>query len=113
EIALLDRFLQDNSEQDIRITTQIQLPRALLNIVKHGQLIQIKLTHTVGTSSDYSAFTNARVITKTFAPPSNKTQEWYDVDLELAMLKGTPSGAFDVQNVGESYSGIPTLPRPT
>ena len=107
--VLATQFLEANDEQDEQITTTIQLPSSLLNIVKHGQLVGIKLSHVPG----YEDFRNCRVTRKTFGYTDARSQKWYDVPLELSPVPGEPSGAASAGLVGVNYSGTPELPRPT
>lgn len=54
-----------------------------------------------------------RVVRKTWAPPANRTQAYYDVTLELAPIgPGQPSGAFN-RNVYGVKPSMPILPTPT
>lgn len=108
-VALADRFLADNATQDLRAHMTIQLPAAQLNDIKHGQRLQVKMQHWPG----FSAYRWCRVVRKSFAPPENRSQNTYDVDLELSPQLAEPSGAFAVQTVGVSYSGQPALPTST
>ncbi len=78
-IALTERYLDQHSEHDERITTRIQLPAASLGIVKQGQLISAKYSHGPG----WSNYRGARVMRKAFSRPEGLTQALYDVDLEL------------------------------
>ena len=93
--VLATQFLEANDEQDEQITTTIQLPSSLLNIVKHGQLVGIKLSHVPG----YEDFRNCRVTRKTFGYTDARSQKWYDVSLELSPVPGEPSGAAAAQVV--------------
>lgn len=110
-IALADRFLADNDEQDERATVTIRVLAAQLNDVKHGQWMSAKLGHVPG----WEAGRICRVTRKSFAYPENRTQTFYDIELELSPIKvvSTPSGAFALQQAGVSYSGQPELPRAT
>lgn len=81
--ALRDRLLLQHSTQDETITgVRVSLPAALLNIVKHGQLISYKASHQPG----YEDFVPCRVTSKSFSRPSDSSQAVYDVDLELSPL---------------------------
>ena len=103
------RLLADAGEQDERVTCRTQLPSSKLTAIKRGQVLQVRFQHFPG----WEAFRWARVVRKTFAPPANRAQTWYDVDLELSPVKLAPSGAWSVQTPGVAFSGIPVLPRPT
>lgn len=107
--ALALRFLSDNDEQTITVSTSIRMAAADVNDVKRGQVLQARFQH----FPDYTSLTYWRVIRKTWAVPENRTQAYYDVALELAPVAGNPSGAAGAGLVGVSYSGTPELPRPT
>lgn len=85
---LLNRLLTQHSTQDRRITNmRIQLKAAELNLVKHGQRIQVKQVHL----PESEAFGWWRVVSKSIARPDNESQELYDVDLELSPQSPTES----------------------
>lgn len=107
--ALVERFLAENSEQDDRIFARITMRAGDLNDIKRGQALQARFGHFPG----YTSWTWMRVIRRTFAPPDNRSQAFYDVDLELSPITVAPQGAFSRQVTGVANSGVPILPHAT
>jgi len=103
-----DRYLLDNSTEDERITFSVQVPKENVNDWKAGQAGQVKFTHLPG----YEDFRYVRALRRTVSQ-DEETDEFYNIEYECTPMQSTPSGAFDQQEPGVSYSGIPTLPRPT
>jgi hypothetical protein len=108
-VALADRFLADFAEEEEKATIPIQLPAAQLNDIKHGQRMQVKLQHVPG----WESYRWCRVTRKTFGPPENRSQKFYDVDLELLPITSPRTGAFGYFHPGDTHYARPELPTPT
>jgi hypothetical protein len=77
---LVNRLLLEHSEQDERIVPlKVRLPAANLNDVYQGQRIEFRHTRRPG----WQSFRSARLAMKSFSRPPNRTQDFYDVDMEL------------------------------
>jgi len=110
--ARLDRYLDDNATEDARLTFRMRLPAANVNDWKEGQYAQVKFSHLRTDALDLSDFTPVRCVRRTVAQ-DEETDAFYNVDYECTPMRGEPSGGAGPQYVGLSYSGTPTLPRPT
>jgi hypothetical protein len=115
--ARANRYLIENSTEDDRLQFTIQVPPPHVNDWKEGQAAQVKFTHLPG----YEDFRYVRCLTRTVmapdegkpGPDQSTTGPLYQIHYECTPLVSQPSGAFDAQVVGNPYSGIPTLPKPT
>jgi hypothetical protein len=111
--ARLDRYLDDNSTEDARLTFRMRLPAANVNDWKEGQYASVRFSHLRTDALDLATdFVRVRCVRRTVSQ-DEETDAFYNVDYECTPLRGEPSGAADSGLVGVSYSGTPTLPRPT
>jgi hypothetical protein len=78
------RFLTDMATEEDSITTSIQVPSSLLNVVMPGHRIQVRFSHLPGYQDDYVWM---RVANKKFRPLNH---ELYEVDLDLVAPAPTP-----------------------
>jgi hypothetical protein len=78
------RFLTDMATEEDSITTSIQVPSSLLNVVMPGHRIQVRFSHLPGYQDDYVWM---RVANKKFRPLNH---ELYEIDLDLVAPAPTP-----------------------
>lgn len=105
-----NRYLQENSTEDDRISFTLKLPAANVNDWKEGQWAQVKFSHL----PDYGSFTSVRCLSRTVAQDETNL-DFYNVHYECGRtpIPSSPSGAMSLQINGVGYSGQPTLISPT
>lgn len=81
------RFLNDNNEEEDRISCWIIVPEAQVNDLRAGHLTSVKFTHFPG----YEDFVLVRVLHRTITQdPAYAGSGYYRLDLELSPLGVTP-----------------------
>jgi hypothetical protein len=93
--AQITRLLAQHNEQDVSIEDlRIQIPAANLNDIKHGQYVSsVLFSHF---KSPFDVGHAARVKSRAFSRPPNRSQAVYDVDLSLSPALGySVCNAFD------------------
>lgn len=105
--TLANRFLDDASTEDDRITVEVQLPTAKVNDILPGHRVEVKFTHLPG----YTSYTWTRVVRRT-VKQSREDDTNYQVEYELNIPKlvrfhGTPGNLNDA-----GVGGSPVAPDP-
>jgi len=101
-------FLNDNDEEDDRITCAIKVPAAQVNDLRAGQRLQVKFTHLPG----YESFIYMRVLRRTVIQEEEggghrgfaNTEAYYKLELEL-----TPTNDAGDLTCSTALSGAVTL----
>lgn len=88
--AQITRLLAQHDEQDVSIENlRLHIPAANLNDVKQGQVISsVKVSHF---KAPFDTGNRARVKSRAFSRPPNRTQAFYDVDLSLSPMACVPA----------------------
>jgi hypothetical protein len=80
------KFLNDNDEEDDRITCSIKVPRSQVNDIRHGHLVAVKFTHLPG----YEDWRALRVLRKTVIQQPEGGDGYYLVTLEMSSSAAYP-----------------------
>lgn len=78
--AIATRYLDDNDEEDDRITCSIIVPAASVNAVRAGHRIPVKFTHFPG----YEDYRYCRVLRRTVVQEEELGQDYYRILLDLS-----------------------------
>ena len=81
---IANHFLNDNDEEDDMISVSIKMPLALVNGIRHGQLVNVRFSHLPG----YESFTPVRVLRRSVIQEDEGGTDHYRLQLELS-----PSGS--------------------
>jgi hypothetical protein len=102
-----DNFLWAHHTEEDRITCEVQVPAASVNLIRAGHRIQVKFSHLPG----YTSYTWCRVLSRSPGQPL-ETDQRYTLTLELSPQEAGPSAARIVQSAfGRPHDNLP-LPNP-
>ena len=86
------RFLRQVASEEITVTTSIIVTPAQANIIREGQLVELKLTHV----SDFTSYTSMRVLNRTFREVE---PDVYEIAMELTPPSSDTAGGGAVYGI--------------
>ena len=100
-VAIAQQFLWQNHTEEDRLTVRIRMRAAYVNLIRPGQRMQVKLSNV----PEYASYTWFRVMARTVTQPL-KTDNDYDVELELSPQESGPPNGLIVQELHEYIGGV-------